>query len=189
MFIMDVPYVPAQETPIVLAQASAPVVTPQPDYILNKCKETESTGDPSSAMRTVDPAYMLKNFLYTYSKGKQIADLVAIKTTLLQDTSHGKITSVVDNTGRSWYAYDPTPNYVGNDKAVFQAEFEGKVYKIVLELRVFLMVNEYEPTCPPPKLIKVKKPSTGSSGYDLFKNGVSKNGVSLSYPAFYGRFN
>jgi hypothetical protein len=167
MFIMDVPSIPAQETPIVLAQAAAPAgSTPQPDYILQTCGETESTGDPRSAMHAVDPAGMIRNYMQgIYNRPVELSSITNI--TLLQNTSHGKITSVIDNTGRSWYRYDPTPNYVGNDKAVFQAEYEGKVYKIVLELRVFLMVNEYEPTCPQPKLIKVKKPSTGSSGYDL----------------------
>jgi len=168
MFIMDVPYIPAQQTPIVLAQATAPVVTPQPDYILNACKETESTGDPRSAMRGIDPAGMFAAYLENHSQRLVDMEMLAsIKTTLLQGTQHGKIFAEVDNTGLTSYHYDPTPDYIGNDRAIFQAEFEGKVYKIVLELRVFLMVNEYEPTCPEPTLIKVKKPSTGSSGYDL----------------------
>ena len=58
MFTMDVPYTPMQDNPIVLAQAATPGAgaTPQPDYILTGCKETESTGDPRSAVHAVDPA-------------------------------------------------------------------------------------------------------------------------------------
>jgi len=175
MFTMDVPYVPAQETPIVLAQAVAPAGTPQPDYILNTCKETESTGDPRSAMRTVDPAGMLAVYLQNYAKRTvDMAMLSAIKTTLLQGAQHGKITSVIDNTGRPWYAYDAEPNYTGNDQAVFLAEFEGKVYKIIVKLVVSPTVGESpleigeEPVCPPPQLIKVNgKGVSGSSSYDL----------------------
>jgi hypothetical protein len=66
------------------------------------------------------------------------------------------------------YRYDVTPNYTGNDKAVFMAEYGGKRYKIVVDLRVFLMVDENEPVCPPPKLIKVdRKPVSDSSPYLL----------------------
>jgi hypothetical protein len=149
----------------------APLTLRQPDYILNDCQETESTGDPSSAMRTVDPAGMLAVYMQNHNnRNVDMAMLAAIKTTLLQDTSHGKITSVIDNTGRPWYAYDPIPDYVGNDRAAFLAEFEGKVYKIVVELHVFRTVNENNPTCPDPQLIKVTKPakpSSGANGYHL----------------------
>lgn len=174
MFIMDVPVVPAQEAPIVLAQAATPTAgtTPQPDFILQTCGETESTGDPSSAMHAVDPARMLANYLNSSSDKQVVFNLADINNvTLLQGTQYGKITSVVDNTGRSWYAYDPTPNYIGNDRAVFLAQFEGKVYKIVLNLVVSLQVNEnpltdeQTPVCPEPTLIKVTKPSSGASGY------------------------
>jgi hypothetical protein len=168
MFIMDVPYVPAQQTPIVLAQAATPAAdsTPQPDYILKQCQETESTGDPRSAMRGVDPAGWLAVYIGNREHrdiyGHQTA-MAAIKTTLLEDTVHGKITSEVDNTGRTSYGYDPIPNYVGKDRVVFMAEFEGKRYKIEIELRVFLGVDENNPTCPEPTLIKVTQPAKPTS--------------------------
>ena len=182
MFIMDVPSIPAQETPIVLAQAVAPATgtTPQPDYILNACKETESTGDASSAMRAVDPASWLATFLG--NRDNRIIDMATratIKPTLLQGTQHGNLLSSVSNTGRTTFHYDPTPDYIGNDRAVFLAEFEGKVYKIVLELKVKLIVNENNPTCFEPTLIKVTKPkpssgATGSgTGYDLASVSVT----------------
>jgi len=126
------------------------------DFILKDCQETDSIGDPRSAMRAVDPAYLLKN----YFEGGYDVDLAAVKTTLLKNATHGKITPVVDNTGRTWYRYDAEPNYVGNDQAVFMAEFHGKLYKIVVDLHVFMGVTPgdqapYVSTCPPAKLIKV----------------------------------
>jgi hypothetical protein len=164
MFIMDVPAVPPQQTPIVLAQAGTPGVTPQFDYILKDCQDTQSTGDSRSAIRAVDPAYMLKNYLQ--NRDGQYVELKAIKTTLLEGTKHGEITKEVDNTGLTFYGYDAEPEYVGNDRAVFTAEFEGKRYKIVIDLKVFLSVDENVPSaCPPPKLIKVTKPSSGASDY------------------------
>ena len=186
MFTMDVPYVPAQQTPIVLAQAATPGATPQPDYILKACKETETTGDPRSAMRAVDPAFMLKNYLDWHNNtGNQLVDLTDIKITLLEGTTHGELDSGTTNYGRTAYGYDPEPDYVGKDRAVFMAEFEGKRYKIVLELRVFTVVDENNPTCPEPKLIKVKNPSTGSSGYDLNSPATSlRTGISVTFVNF-----
>ena len=184
MFFLDMPNVPPQNAPIVLAQADASGATPQPDYILNYCKQTQSTGDPRSAMHAVDPAYMLRN--YIENRGTQVIELTEIKNvTMLQGATVGKITSVVDNTGRPWYRYDAPPNYVGNDQAVFQAEYQGKAYKIVVKLVVSLTVGESplmegeEPVCPAPTLIKVnKKPSAGSSGYG---SGYNLAFVSVSY--------
>lgn len=175
MFTMDVPSVPAQQTPIVLAQAVTPSVgsTTQPDFILKYCSETESSGDSWSAMRVVDPAFMLKNYLERHDKTRTLViDLASIKTKMLEGTTHGNIFAEVDNKGLTSYHYDPVPAYEGKDRAVFMAEFEGKRYKIVVDLVVSLVVNENDPVCPPPKLIKVNgKPVSSSSGYDL--NAIS----------------
>ena len=170
MFTMDIPYVPMQETPIVLAQAATSGTTPalHPDYLLNVCEQTESTGDPMSAMRGVDPAYMLKN--YIQNQVHHYVDIAGITNiSLLEGTTHGKITSGTTNYGRTAFGYDPEPSYVGNDKAVFMADFDGKHYKITVELHVFVMVDEKLPTtCPPPQLIKVNgKPVSGSSDFNL----------------------
>jgi VCBS repeat-containing protein len=185
MFTMDVPYVPAQETTISLAQADAPAgATPQPDFILKECQQTESSGDPTSAFHAVNPAGMLASYIGNYVE-RRLVEVGDIKNvTMLQDATVGKITSVVDNVGRSWYRYDPPANYTGNDKAVFLAEYQGKVYKIVVNLVVTptvgetpLMIGE-KPVCPPPKLIKVTKPSTGASGFGA---GYDISSVSVSF--------
>lgn len=170
MFIMDVPNVPVQEAPIVLAQAATPGAgaTPQPDFILKDCQETEHTADPRSALRGVDPAGMLRNFIS--NQVNHGIDLAAIKNiTLLEGAKHGKITTEVDNTGLTFYGYDPEPGYLGNDRAVFMAEFEGKRYKVIIDLHVLNMVRDFDlSTCPPPKLIKVNgKPVSGAASYDL----------------------
>jgi len=185
MFIMDVPAVPAQETPIVLAQAATPAAgaTPQPAYILQTCGETVSTGDPSSAMRTVDPAGMLRVFLQA-KEGRRIEPSAVRNIAILQDTTHGKISSVIDNTGRPWYAYDAEPNYIGNDRAIFLAEFEGKVYRIVVELHVFRggVPGDFgASTCPAPQLIKVTPPAKPSSGASGFGSGYDLSSISVTF--------
>ncbi|HLP97406.1 MAG TPA: hypothetical protein VK149_03060 [Sideroxyarcus sp.] len=164
---------------LVLAQAATPAgSTPKPDFILNTCVETESTGDPRSAMRGVDPAGLLAVYLQNHdNRTVDMAMLSAIKTTMIEGTKHGKIFSESDNVGLTSYHYDPTPDYIGNDRAVFLAEFEGKVYRIVVNLVVSLQVNEnpllpgQQPVCLPPQLIKVTKPSSGSFSYGLNNRG------------------
>ncbi len=162
-FTIDVPNVPAQDIPIVLAQAATPSVgtTPQPDYILKDCQQTPSTGDSRSAMRAVEPTGMLAAYIENHSERViDSATEAAIKITLLEGTKHGNLIAGTSTSGRTAYRYDPTPNYTGNDRAIFLAEFEGRVYKIVVNLVVSptvgetpLMIGE-KPVCPPPILIK-----------------------------------
>ena len=154
MFIMDIPYVPMQDTPIVLAQAATPGagVTPQADYILKDCQETEHTSDPRSAWRFVSPAAMLKNYLVAHDKtGTLNVDLTPIKITLLEGATQGRLTAKTSSSGTVYYTYDPDPSYIGKDKAVFMAEFEGKTYRVVVDLIVKLIVNENSPECPAPE--------------------------------------
>jgi hypothetical protein len=162
--------------PIVLAQAATSgdgSNVQQPNYILQLCAETESTGDSKSAFRSVDPAGWLA--VYLGKREHRVIDLATqatIKPILLEGTTHGKIVtfSNIANYGGTAFRYDPIPNYTGNDRAVFLAEFEGKVYKIVVNLVVSPTVGESplldgeEPVCPPPKLIKVNsKTASGSA--------------------------
>lgn len=158
MFIMDVPHVPAQQTSIVLAQAATPRAGAnlQPDYILKTCQETEHA---TKALSGINPALGLASYLQHH--GHKTIDLATIKITLLEGPAHGELAP-----GGFAYVYEPEPRYIGNDKAVFMAEFEGKVYKLVVELHVFAMVGEN--TCTPPRLFEINvKPVSGSSDYDL----------------------
>jgi hypothetical protein len=173
MFIMDLPYAPIQDTPIVLALA-APSTTPQPDYLLKMCQETESTGDPMAADRGVDPAGLLAGLIGNMRNQDLLSMLTAdtIKITMLQGTTNGKLVAHTAGNGRLYYMYAPPPNYTGNDSAVFLAEFEGKVYKIVINLVVSPTVGESpllegeQPVCSGPQLIKINgKPVSGSSDY------------------------
>ena len=166
MFTMDVPSVPVQQTPIVLAQAATPA-TPRFDYILKDCQEAEQV---STTFNAISPEGMLAVYLGNRSNRDILSDtaaLASIKTTLLEGTAHGKITSEG--------VYIPEPNYFGKDKVVFMAEFEGKRYKIILDIHVVAKVDEGDSpttTCPPPKLIKVNgKPVSGASDYNF--NSVS----------------
>ena len=175
MFAMDMPYVPAQEPTIVIAQAAGTAVPPV-DFILKDCQETQPTPDnPKSAMRVVDPASLLSNYFASRGKTVEPAD---IRVTPLQMPKQGKLTNEVDNAGK-FFGYDPTPGFLGNDQATFLAEYGGKRYKIILDIKVLIVIDEKSHTCPPAQLIRVKpspakKSEAGSSGYEL-------NGVSVSF--------
>jgi len=163
MFILDVPAVPPQDTHIVVVQASTATAAPQADYILKTCQETEHTEyNLASALRGVDPAGALKDYVMGQRRDGVDIDIALFKPSLLQGTSHGTITEGISNYGRIAYRYDPEPGFYGDDQAVFMVEFEGKHYKIIYQIKVMEYVPDYT-TCPPPKLIKVTKPSSSSS--------------------------
>lgn len=179
MFIMDVPYVPAQETPIVLAQADASGISTQPDYILKTCQEYQEDAEPESALHGVEPAGWLANYIAKKDHRRiDAATQVAIKATLLETTKHGKLEQRTAPNGAIYFMYYSEPGFVGEDKASFMAEFEGKRYKIVVNIKVLKYVDDNNPVCFEPKLIKVTKPSLGASGYG---SGYELSSVTVTF--------
>lgn len=176
MFIMDVPYVPAEQPTVVLAGGIS-TATKQPSYILKECQGVPSTGDPRSAQRSVDPAGALRN--YIENRGNAVLDIADFKNpTLVEGPKHGKMTRGVDTKGFVSFGFDPTPEFIGKDRAVFTVEYKGQLYKIVIDFVVdFTIGQEHEydvPYCPKPKFIEIKKPASSSSGDDL-------NGIPISF--------
>lgn len=129
-----------------LSTKVATPATSQPDFILQNCKETEQV---STIFGGISPEYMIKN--YIQNRSNRPVELTSIKNvTVIKLPTHGKL---IDNG-----LYIPEPNYFGKDKVLFMAEFEGKRYKIILDIHVVTKVDEGDSpttTCPPPKLIKV----------------------------------
>ncbi|MHB8167602.1 MAG: matrixin family metalloprotease [Sulfuricella sp.] len=179
MFTMDVPYVPMQDTPIVLAQAAvlgdvAPGSnTMQPDYLLKTCTDVQSKGDQTTAVNGVDPAGWLAVELGNRSHRDIYDDptaLASIKITLLESTTHGKLIPHTRGAEGVYYMYEADPGYAGKDRAAFMAVFEGKTYKIVIDLNVYpetSIPDNVPSACPAPQFIKVNgKPVSGSSGLD-----------------------
>jgi len=166
MFTMDVPYVPVQDTPLVLVQAATSDAAQQPDYLLKACTEFSSGGGG-----VVDPA----TWLVVQIGNREHRDLyplaATVKFSLLEDVMHGKLIPLTSGTGSAYYKYLAAPDYLGNDKAVFMAEFEGKRYKVIINFVITEGIDENNPKCLQPELIKLNKPSSGSSGFDL--NGIT----------------
>lgn len=162
MFAINIPYVPVQETSIVLAEATISRTSPntltadgnqKPDYILNDCQEFTNHMDPSSAEHSIDPAGQLSNYYYDNYK-RQIDDN-AIRASILVEPKYGEMVERVDTTGHRAYSYNPNPGFLGTDTVVFQAEYGGKRYKIVMKLIVTTTILGNDPLCSKPRLIKV----------------------------------
>jgi VCBS repeat-containing protein len=193
MFTMDVPSVPVQETPIVLAQAAAPGagVAPQPDYLLIGCNDTTSGDYQNTAENGVDPAGGLAIFLGNL-RGHDIYNdptaLASIKITLLEGTTHGKLVPHTRGAGGVYFMYEAEHGYKGKDRAVFMAVFEGKTYKMVFDLNVYpvaTIADNMPSTCPAePTFIKLNpKPASGSSGYD---SGYSLGSLTVTFADLVG---
>jgi hypothetical protein len=175
MFTMDIPYVPTQDTPIVLAQAAVPTAgngTQQPDYLLTECKDTTSGNNQNAAENGVDPAGWLAGFLDNRdNRFIEESAVATIKLTMLQSTTHGKLIYHKTDAGLEYYMYQAEHGYKGKDSAVFLVTFEGKTYKEVITLNVYPEVgipDNVPSTCPTnDTIIKLKKPASGSSGLDI----------------------
>ena len=175
MFIIDVPAVPPQETPIVLVQAAD--TSSQPDYLLKTCDESSSGGGG-----VINPAAWLVGAVLRQEHRKVSAQegsalAATVKLTQLQAYAHGQLIPHSPN-GRVFYEYRSEPGYVGKDQAIFMAEFEGKRYKIVANVVVSMTINENAPQCPEPTLIEITKPSSGDSRFGTSYTFAS---VSVSY--------
>src|SRR5512139_2267870 len=178
MITMEVPYIPPQEAPIVLVQAAD--TSSQPDYQLNACREVPTAGGAISAMNMVDPAAslvvaVLRQEHRQISAQEGEALKATVKLTQLQGVAHGQLIPHSPN-GRVFYEYRSEPGYLGKDQAIFLAEYQGKRYRIVVNIIVSEGIDDYNPQCPPPpgQLIKITQPSSGFNGYDL-------NSVSVSF--------
>jgi hypothetical protein len=174
MFTLDIPYVPAQEAPMVLVQAGASdgrSSAPTAQFLLKACKEMPS-GEATSVFNNVDVAGMLVVGIGNKERRYINPTTADVKLTLLESTKNGNLLRKTADNGYVSYTYSSKPDYVGKDTAVFLAEFEGKRYKVVVNLVVVKELSPEnpgtKPVCPEPQLIKMKrKPSSGSWELDL----------------------
>lgn len=148
MFIMDVPNIPVQEPPLMVADASAAQNTAQKyDRVIGVCHLSANPYDPTSAQNTMSPPLAVKNYYYNYEKYKiQGPSSVSV----LKMPEHGKLS---DEGGGS-YSYLPEEGYLGNDRTTLLVEVGGKKVRMEYFFRVMTSVHEgegvdpYEDNCP-----------------------------------------
>jgi hypothetical protein len=157
-----------------VAENNSAPLTPsfQPDYQLNACREVPTAGGAISAMNMVDPAASLVGAVLTRERRQisaQEGDALdaSVELTQMKGVAHGQLIPHSPN-GRVFYEYRSEPGYLGKDQAIFLAEFEGKHYRIVINVIVSEGIDENNPQCPPPpgQLIKINQPSPGFNGYN-----------------------
>jgi hypothetical protein len=176
MFIMDVPNIPQQETPVVMVQVADSSL--QADYLLKTCDEVSS-----AATVVIDSAGWLIGEVMkpigpqSLSQTELMLLVASVKLIQLKGTTHGKlIPSSID--GRVVYEYRSEPSYVGKDHAIFMAEFKGKHYRIEANVVVLKSINDNDPQCHEPTLSKATKYSSGASSYG---SGYNLASVFISY--------
>lgn len=171
MIFLDVPYTPAQETPMIMAAATDAVGKQPVDYLIRSCTETEHDLKPDNALRGVHPAGEVRNYMERLQKN--VLDIAEFKPTLLQGPQQGSLEYIVGNDESMFYAYDPKPGFLGKDKAVFMVEYRGLRFKVSIDIHVLEIVSSHVDTCPSrPTVIKLRKSSQGN-GSDLLSGELS----------------
>ena len=188
MFTMDMPYPPDQQVPVVLVadrSAASGKSTKRYDFILNDCRPVSSWDEePDSGERYIDPVGMLINYMNNNRQSGAGIDLYKDRAlfrnlTLIESVKHGSIVAVEEKFKGAedfeYFHYNPILDYKGQDSASFMVEFEGKQYKIAVDLLVEPSVgNTSFENCPKPKLIKVNKKSiSDASGIEDYANPAS----------------
>jgi len=160
MFIMDVPNIPAQEPPLIVADASATQVAAQKyDRTIGVCHLSANPFVPKSAENVLSPpmeitAYFRKKEHYKIEGQPSVS--------VLQMPAHG---ALVDE-GEGYFAYYPEKGYLGNDRATLLVEVGGKKVRMEYFFRVMESIFEspgednYAEFCP--EKVRVWKISTAT---------------------------
>jgi hypothetical protein len=138
MLIMDMPNVPPQYAPVVIAQAEQAqpqlvVASAMAERTIGVCQLIQGADMPPSAFNGMSPttaAWIYLRRVENLSKVVTEETLVNAKTTLLKGTTHGTLKYFGVNLGEAIYQYYPDSGYKGADQATFLVEMGN--YKVTL---------------------------------------------------------
>lgn len=125
MFILDMPPVPPQSAPLMIAQASqAQQSAAAAGRTVGVCHIVGNATGSLSPENLLEPALSAMTYfrLYEHRTEPQHA-----KVTVLQDPKHG----LLKDEGNGIYSYLPSPGYLGKDKATVLVEIGGYKVKMV----------------------------------------------------------
>jgi Matrixin len=159
MFDINMPYVPPQDTPIIMSQVNTTQIASAGPIISKKFEKIFKEGclDVNNAPGASESAFnqfpllpeVLDHLGYKMSGGYYNVppDIFAqIKSYVVEAPKHGKVT--LTSAKHHVWAYESTPDYLGKDRVSFAIEVNGKRFKIVLDLAVVAGVNENDdPAC------------------------------------------
>ncbi len=161
MWISDMPNVPPQDVPVMIAQANqAQSSTALTVRTVGICLGIfNGVGTSPTGENIVEPKGEARAYVRNYEK-KNIADTVPATITILQQPAHGilrlltqaDIGTILPNTGGTFdsadpgYIYLPEKGYIGQDKAVVLVEIGGVKVKEIFYFHD--IVEQTSPTSP-----------------------------------------
>jgi len=135
MVFMDVPpNVPAQYTPVIVAQATQTQDPARTDRTIGVCHLVNSLGvagrdDPLSPVYVISPSETASDYINGFEN--RYVGLEG-RITLLQGVEHGELR---EEDGK-YYRYTPVADYIGSDRATFLIEIGGLKVKAVYHFKV-----------------------------------------------------
>jgi hypothetical protein len=159
MFIPDMPNVPPQDVPVMIAQANqAQSSTALTVRTVGICFGIfNGVGTSPSGANVVDPKVAAQSYLLNYEKNN-VANTVQATVTILQQPAHGilrlitqaDIGTILPDSGGTvdpanpGYIYLPEKGYIGKDKAIILVEIGGVQVKVIY---YFHDINEQTSPC------------------------------------------
>ena len=140
MFVMDMPNVPPQNVPVIIAQAGkAQVIDAKTTRAIGIC--FPAPNELYSGENAFDPALEARFYLRNYEH-KTVERTSPVTVTILQQPSHGILRLVTEADGDRFgegrfdpadpgYVYLPEKGYLGKDKAVALVEIAGIKVKVI----------------------------------------------------------
>jgi hypothetical protein len=184
MFTIDIPYIPPQQDTIELAQAETE--NRQPDYLVKGCNPVNSDAkwgggviDPITSLLSVVKESITIDSQFFSKRPSSLRGEVTLLGQVPQ-FKHGKLEAYTHpEDGTPYYFFKPEAGYVGKDYGTFMARFDGKYYKIVIEVSMHPDYDEShnypDSLCPWPlnELIKIEKPTSGENKLNFDWSAVS----------------
>jgi hypothetical protein len=144
MLAMDIPNVPAQETPLMVAATTMAQTSVQKfDRVIGVCHLSENPFVPQSAVNVLEPADEAVMYLRQEEHSK-ITDQA--NTSVLNMPEHG----VLENEGKGYFAYYPKKGYIGGDRATLLVDVGGKKIKMEYFFRVMRSIPQGDDVAPSP---------------------------------------
>ncbi len=148
MFVMDVPDVPPQYAPVVIAQTTqARRTQAETDGTIGVCQLVSNPirkleSGAYSAVNSVGPLGATGVYLYR-QEGKKIGEMGTV--TILNEPAHGILEPIEGARGTGFY-FIPEPDYIGSDRATFLVEAGGKKYRVeyFIQVQTGIGVGDYE---------------------------------------------
>jgi hypothetical protein len=180
MFIMDVPSIPIQETPVMVADAATTQNSAQKyDRVIGVCH----LSDGSTSDGAMEPSMEMHD--YYRVKERLTIDGVVNSIVILQMPKHGKLEGPVDGN----FSYIPVKDYLGNDRASLLVEVGGKKVRMEYFFRVMEHVPDqegfdpYSNYCPnKTRVWKISSvlDSSGNRNFVALELGVTSTGKSVT---------